>query len=314
VNEVTSTQEQTTKVPFDRTKLTRFAWLSIAAAIVTIALKTIAFLLTGSVGLLSDAVESVVNLAGAAMALGMLTIAALPPDDNHSYGHSKAEYFSSVVEGILIIVAAASIGYAAIERLIHPKPLEQLGFGLIVSVVASLINFGASRVLMKAGKLYNSITLEADAQHLMTDVWTSAGVLVGVGIVALTGWIPLDAIMGLVVAGNIIWMGVRIIRRSVSGLMDIALPESEIRIIEDVLEKYRQKGINFHAMRTRQAAARRFVSVHVLVPGAWTVHDAHHVAEDIEHDIHTALGEAVVTTHVEPAEDQLSMEDIELDR
>ena len=167
---------------------------------------------------------------------------------------------------------------------------------------------------MNAGKQYNSITLEADAQHLMTDVWTSAGVLVGVGIVALTGWIPLDAIMGLVVAANIVWMGVRIIRRSVSGLMDIALPESEIKIIEDVLDKYRKKGINFHAMRTRQAAARRFVSVHVLVPGAWTVHDAHHVAEDIEHDIHTALGEAVVTTHVEPVEDQLSMDDIELDR
>ena len=309
-----STPEQTTNIPFDRSRLTRFAWLSIAAALSTIALKTIAYILTGSVGLLSDAVESVVNLAGAIMALGMLTIAALPPDDNHSYGHSKAEYFSSVVEGILIIVAAGSIGYAAIERLINPKPLEQLGIGVMVSIIASLINFGTSRILMNAGKRYNSITLEADAQHLMTDVWTSAGVLVGVGIVALTGWIPLDAIMGLVVAANIVWMGVKIIRRSVSGLMDIALPESEIKIIEDVLDKYRKKGINFHAMRTRQAAARRFVSVHVLVPGAWTVHDAHHVAEDIEHDIHTALGEAVVTTHVEPVEDQLSMDDIELDR
>ncbi len=305
---------QPKSVPFDRSRLTRFAWLSIAAALITIVLKTTAYLLTGSVGLLSDAVESVVNLAGAVMALGMLTIAALPPDDNHSYGHSKAEYFSSVIEGILIIVAAGSIGYAAIERLIHPKPLEQLGIGIFVSIFASLINFGASRILMKASKQYNSITLEADAQHLMTDVWTSAGVLVGVGIVALTGWIPLDAIMGLVVAANIVWMGVRIIRRSVSGLMDIALPESEIKIIDDVLEGYRQKGIIFHAMRTRQAAARRFVSVHVLVPGEWTVHDAHHVAEDIEHDIHTALGEAVVTTHVEPAEDQLSMDDIELDR
>jgi cation diffusion facilitator family transporter len=311
---VKSTPEQTTKVPFDRSRLTRFAWLSIAAAIVTIALKTIAFLLTGSVGLLSDAVESVVNLAGAAMALGMLTIAALPPDDNHSYGHSKAEYFSSVVEGILIIVAAASIGYAAIDRLIHPKPLEQLGIGLMVSVIASLINFGASRILMKAGKKYNSITLEADAQHLMTDVWTSAGVLFGVGVVALTGWLPLDAIMGLVVAANIIWMGVKLIRRSVSGLMDIALPESEMQALEVVLQKYRQKGVEFHAIRTRQAASRRFVSIHVLVPGAWTVHDAHHVAENIEHDIHTALGEAVVITHVEPVEDELSMDDIELDR
>ncbi len=306
--------EQTPNIPFNRSKLTRFAWLSIGAALLTIALKTVAYLLTGSVGLLSDAVESVVNLAGALMALGMLTIAAIPPDDNHSYGHSKAEYFSSVVEGILIIVAAASIGYAAIERLIHPKPLEQLGIGLIVSVVASLINFGASRVLMKAGKQYNSITLEADAQHLMTDVWTSVGVLVGVGVVALTKWMPLDAIMGLLVAANIIWTGVKLIRRSVSGLMDVSLPETEKQALEAVLQKYRQKGVEFHALRTRQAASRRFVSIHVLVPGAWTVHDAHHVAENIEQDIHTALGEAVVITHVEPVEDELSMDDIELDR
>jgi cation diffusion facilitator family transporter len=314
VNQVKSKPEQTPTIPFDRSKLTRFAWLSIGAALLTIALKTVAYLLTGSVGLLSDAVESVVNLAGALMALGMLTIAAIPPDDNHSYGHSKAEYFSSVVEGILIIVAAASIGYAAIERLIHPKPLEQLGIGLIVSVVASLINFGASRILMKAGKQYNSITLEADAQHLMTDVWTSGGVLVGVGVVALTKWMPLDAIMGLLVAANIIWTGVKLIRRSVSGLMDVSLPESEKQALEAVLQKYRQKGVEFHALRTRQAASRRFVSIHVLVPGAWTVHDAHHVAENIEQDIHTALGEAVVITHVEPVEDELSMDDIELDR
>ena len=309
-----SQQKRSNSVPFDRSKLTRFAWLSIAAALVTITLKAVAYLLTGSVGLLSDAVESVVNLVGAMMALGMLTIAALPPDDNHSYGHSKAEYFSSVVEGILILVAAGSIGYAAVERLIHPRPLEQLGFGLIVSVVASLVNFGASRILMKAGKQYNSITLEADAQHLMTDVWTSAGVLVGVGIVAFTKWLPLNSIMGLVVAVNIIWTGYKLISRSISGLMDVALPEIEQKAIEEVLTKYRKQGVEFHAVRTRQAAARRFISIHVLVPGAWTVHDAHHVAENIENDIHTALGEAVVTTHIEPVEDEISMDDIPLDR
>jgi cation diffusion facilitator family transporter len=306
--------QQNNSVPFDRSKLTRFAWLSIAAALVTITLKAVAYLLTGSVGLLSDAVESVVNLVGAIMALGMLTIAAMPPDDNHSYGHSKAEYFSSVVEGILILVAAGSISYAAIERLIHPRPLEQLGFGLLVSVLASLINFGASRILMKAGKQHNSITLEADAQHLMTDVWTSAGVLVGVGIVALTRWLPLDSIMGLIVAVNIVWTGYKLISRSVSGLMDVALPDTEQKAIDDVLAKYRKQGVEFHAIRTRQAAARRFVSIHVLVPGAWTVHDAHHVAENIEHDIHTALGEAVVATHIEPVEDEISMDDIPLDR
>jgi len=306
--------EQVKLVPFDRNRLTRYAWLSIAAAIATIALKAFAYFLTGSVGLLSDAIESIVNLVGAVMALAMLTIAAMPPDENHSYGHSKAEYFSSVVEGILILLAAGSIAYAAIDRLIHPRPLEQLGIGLIVSVVASVINFVVSRILMKAGREHHSITLEADAQHLMTDVWTSAGVLVGVGIVALTKWLPLDPIMGLIVAGNIVWTGIKLIRRSVSGLMDVALPEADQMAIDTVLAKYREKGVGFHAMRTRQAAARRFISIHVLVPGDWTVHDAHHVAEDIERDIQAALGEAVVTTHVEPVEDEISMDDIPLDR
>lgn len=306
--------QQNNSIPFNRSKLTRYAWISIAAALLTLAIKTIAYLLTGSVGLLSDAVESIVNLVGALMALGMLTIAASPPDENHSYGHSKAEYFSSLVEGVLIIIAAGSIAYAAIERLINPKPLEQLGMGLAISVLASFINLGVSRILMKASKQYNSITLEADAQHLMTDVWTSAGVLTGLGIVTLTKWLPLDSIMGLVVAVNIIWTGFNLIRRSVSGLMDVALPESEQKAIESILEKYRQQGVNFHAVRTRQSAARRFVSIHVLVPGEWTVHDSHHLAENIEYDIHAALGEAVVTTHVEPIEDEISMDDISLDR
>ena len=307
-------EEQKTSVTFDRSRLTKFAWLSIGAALITIVLKAVAYLLTGSVGLLSDAIESIVNLVGGVMALGMLTIAAMPPDENHSFGHGKAEYFSSVVEGILILIAAGSIAYAAIGRLIDPKPLEQVGIGLIVSVVASIINFGASRILMKAGRQYNSITLEADAQHLMTDVWTSVGVLVGVGVVMLTGWLPLDPIMGLLVAANIVWTGYKLISRSVSGLMDVALPEAEQNAIDQSLEKYRNDGVEFHAMRTRQAASRRFVSVHVLVPGDWTVHDAHHVAEDIERDIHQALGEAVVTTHIEPIEDEISMDDIALDR
>jgi cation diffusion facilitator family transporter len=295
-------QEQSKVISFDRKKLTRYAWLSIAAAISTIILKTVAYFLTGSISLLSDAVESIVNLIGAIMALGMLTIAALPPDDNHSFGHSKAEYFASVVEGILILIAAISIAYAAIGRLMNPRPLEQLGIGLVVSIIASTINFVVSRILMKAGKKYNSITLEADAQHLMTDVWTSVGVIVGVAVVALTGWLPLDPIMALVVAANI------------EGLMDTALPQNDQKAIDDVLAKYRQQGVEFHAVRTRQAAARRFVSMHVLVPGNWSVHDAHHLAENIERDIHAALGEAVVTTHLEPIEDEISMDDIHLDR
>jgi cation diffusion facilitator family transporter len=294
--------------------LTRFAWLSIAAALTTIALKTGAYLLTGSIGLLSDAAESIVNLLGALMALVMLTIAARPPDESHLFGHSKAEYFASAVEGLLILVAAGAIAYAAIERLLHPRPLEQLGWGLAVSAVAAIVNFSVARVLLGAGRRYNSITLEADAQHLLTDVWTSVGVVAGIAIVALTGWLFLDPLMALAVAVNIVWTGVQLMRRSVQGLMDASLSSAEHRLIEAVMQTYRAKGVDFHALRTRQAAARRFVSVHMLVPGDWTVHDAHHVAEDFERDIGKALGDAAVTTHLEPLEDEISMDDIHLDR
>ncbi len=305
---------QTKEQPQNRAALTRFAWLSIAAALATITLKASAYLLTGSVGLLSDAAESIVNLVGAIMALGMLIIAARPPDKSHTYGHSKAEYFSSGVEGMLILVAAAGIIWSSVERLLHPRPLEQLGLGLLVSVAASLINFSVARVLMAAGKRENSITLESDAQHLMTDVWTSAGVIGGVGIVALSGWNSLDAVVAIIVALNIVWTGLQLLRRSVAGLMDAALPLREQQIIETVMLKYRGKQVDFHALRTRQAASRRFVTVHMLVPGAWTVHDAHHFAEDFETDIRAALGEAVITTHVEPIEDELSMRDILLEQ
>jgi cation diffusion facilitator family transporter len=298
----------------NRSSLTRYAWLSIAAAIATIILKTGAYLLTGSIGLLSDAVESIVNLVGAVMALWMLTIAARPPDDSHMFGHSKAEYFSSGVEGVLILIAAGAIAIAAIQRLYDPQPLEQLGIGLAVSVSASVINFVVSRVLLTAGKKHNSITLEADAQHLMTDVWTSVAVIGGVVVVALTGWLRLDPIVALIVSGNIVWTGINLMRRSIEGLMDIVLPDHDHVAIEKVMVEYRKKGVEFHALRTRQAAARRFVSVHMLVPGEWKVHDAHHVAEDFEHDIRDALGEAVVATHLEPIEDEISMDDIYLDR
>ena len=300
--------------PNHRAALTRFAWLSIAAALVTITLKTTAYLLTGSVGLLSDAAESIVNLVGAIMALGMLIIAARPADKTHSYGHSKAEYFSSGVEGILILVAAAAITWSSIERLLSPRPLEQLGLGLVVSVVASLVNFGVARVLLNAGKRENSITLEADAQHLMTDVWTSLGVIGGLGLVALTGWTSLDAVVAIIVALNIIWTGLQLLRRSVAGLMDAALPLPDQQRIEAVMALYRGKQVDFHALRTRRAASRRFVTVHMLVPGAWTVHDAHLFAEGFESDVRTALGEAVITTHVEPIEDELSMKDILLEQ
>jgi cation diffusion facilitator family transporter len=289
--------------------LTRFAWLSIAAALTTIVMKSVAFLLTGSVSLLSDAVESVVNLLGALMALGMLTIAARPPDNQHTFGHSKAEYFASLVEGILILGAAAAISITAIDRFIHPRPLEQMGFGLFVSTGASVVNFVVARILMRAGKKYNSITLEADSQHLMTDVWTSVGVIGGLVVVSATNWLLLDPLMALLVAINIVWTGINLVRRSVDGLMDIALPEGEQKIIQDVMSKYREKNVEFHALRTRQAASRRFLSVHVLVPGDWTVHDAHHIAEDFERDIRAGLGDAIISTHLEPIEDELSMHD-----
>lgn len=290
--------------------LKRFAWLSIATALTTMALKTIAYLLTGSVGLLSDAMESIVNLIGGSIALAMLTIAARPPDDNHSFGHSKAEYFASTAEGVLILIAAVGIIWAAVERLLSPRPLEQLGIGLAVSVLASLINLAVARTLIKIGKEHNSITLESDGQHLMTDVWTSVAVIGGLGLAALTKWTPLDPIIAILVALNIIWTGFQLLRRSVSGFMDAALPADEQAVIENVIMDYKKKGVDFHALRTRQAASRRFLSVHILVPGAWTVHDAHHIAEDFEGDIRAALKNAVVNTHLEPIDDEISMYDI----
>jgi cation diffusion facilitator family transporter len=299
----------------NRVPITRFAWLSIGAALATIALKTGAYLLTGSVGLLSDALESLVNLAGAAMALSMLTIAARPADESHVYGHSKAEYFASITEGLLIMVAAAGIMLTAINRIFQPRELEQLGVGLGVSIAASIINFVVARVLLREGRARRSISLEADGQHLLTDVWTSIGVIGGVAMAGLTGWSILDPVVAIIVALNIIWAGLRLVSRSVSGLMDAALPGAEQTIIQNVMDNYRKRGVDFHALRTRQAAARRFISVHILVPGEWTVHDAHHVAEDFESDIRAALGSVVtVFTHIEPVEDELSMEDMSLDR
>ena len=293
-----------------RAALTRFAWISIGASIITIALKSGAYVLTNSVGFLSDAVESLVNLTAGIVALAMLTVAALPPDDSHAYGHSKAEYFSSTTEGILILVAAGGIIFAAIQRFLNPQPLEQLGIGLIVSAAASAVNFAAARILLQAGKRENSITLEADAQHLMTDVWTSVGIIVGIGIVALTGWLVLDPIIAILVGLNIVWTAYQLLRRSVAGLMDASLPDQEQKAIEAVMARYREKGVDFHALRTRQSASRRFVSVHVLVPGAWTVHDAHHIAEDFEGDIRGELPDTIIHTHLEPVDDEISMTDV----
>ncbi len=294
--------------------LKRYAWLSIAAAVTTILLKGWAWWITGSVGMLSDALESFVNLAGALMALAMLSLAAQPADDNHAYGHGKAEYFSSAFEGFLIAVAAVLIAWQAIERLLAPQPLEAVGVGLAVSVVASAVNLVTARTLMNVGRRFRSITLEADAQHLMTDVITSVGVIIGVGLVWLTGWLWLDPVIALAVAVNILWTGWQLMRRSTAGLMDVALPEGERHAIDAVLDRYRAQGLEFHALRTRQAGTRAFVTLHVLVPGDWTVQKGHDWSERIECDIRGAVPHANVTTHLEPQEDPISHADALLDR
>ena len=294
--------------------LKRYAWLSIAAALATILLKGWAWWITGSVGLLSDALESFVNLAGAMMALAMLSLAARPADNNHAHGHGKAEYFSSAFEGFLILIAAAAIAYTAIERLLNPQPLEAVGIALAISVVASIINLATSRALMKVGKKHKSIILEADAHHLMTDVWTSAGVIAGVGLVWLTGWLWLDPVIALLVALNIVWTGWQLLQRSAAGLMDVSIPEEDRLAIENILDGYRRQGLKFHALRTRQAGTRAFITVHVLVPGAWTVQHGHDWSERIEADIRQAVTHVHITTHLEPNEDPLSLADQELDR
>ena len=294
--------------------LTRFAWLSIAAAVVTIGLKTTAWWITGSVGLLSDAMESVVNLVGGFMALAMLTVAERPADENHPYGHGKAEYFSSGVEGTLILIAALSIGVAAVDRLISPRPLEEIGIGLAVSIAASLVNFGVALLLLRVGSKRNSITLEANARHLLTDVWTSVGVVAGVGMVAWTGWQRLDPILALAVAANIIWTGVGIVRRSVGGLMDTALPVEDRVAVWQVLKGHEQAGVKFHALWTRQAGVRKFISLHVLVPGDWTVQRGHQLLERIEDDIRQAVRDSTVFTHLESLDDPTSWDDETLDR
>lgn len=294
--------------------LRRYALFSIAAAVATILLKGAAWSLTGSVGLLSDAIESLVNLAGALMALWMLSIALLPADTEHPHGHDKAEYFSSAFEGFLIVVAAVSIGYTAIDRLMHPQQLEAVGLGLLVSALASAVNFGVARVLLRAGNEHKSITLEADAHHLLTDVWTSVGVIAGVMLVWLTGLNWLDPVIALVVAANIVWTGWQLLRRSASGLMDVALPSSEITQIEKILSSFATTGVRFHALRTRQAGRRVFISLHVLVPGDWLVKRAHDFSERIEEALCKQFPHANVITHLEPRDDPLSMADESLDR
>ena len=291
-----------------RSNLTRFAWLSVGVAILTIGLKTAAYFLTGSVGLLSDALESIVNLVGAGMALAMLTIAARPPDKNHAYGHSKAEYFSSGIEGTLILIASISIAYTAIERILNPRPLEPIGIGLLVSTGASLANLAVSLILQRAGRNDNSISLTSNGKHLMTDVITSGGVLIGVGATAFSGWQILDSIVAILVAINILWTGFGIIRNSVSGLMDSALPSVDLEKIDNALATYTKEGIQVHALRTRQSASMKFISMHILVPGDWSVEKGHKLITQIETDITSVIPDSIVFTHLEPINTPLDHE------
>ena len=291
-----------------RRDLSRWALVSVAAAVVTIALKTTAWALTGSVGLLSDAAESLVNLVAAVAAFIALRVAARPSDAGHNFGHTKSEYFSAVLEGVMIVVAAAFILYSAIERLIHPRELESLGIGLGISVLASVVNGAVAWKLISVGRAHRSAALEADGKHLLTDVWTTAGVIVGVALVAVTGWAPLDAIVAIAVAVNIIVVGWHLVRDSTMGLMDSAIPDAERAEVDAVLDRFRGDGVDFHDVRTRVAGHVRFVQMHMLVPGDWTVRHGHDLVEEVETALRAALDDVRLSIHLEPVDDPRSYE------
>jgi len=295
-------------------RLRRLLWLSIGAAIVTIALKTTAWLLTGSIGLLSDAAESLVNLVAAVVAMLALRWSAKPADEDHAYGHAKVEYFSAGVEGALISVAAVSIAVAAVMRLLDPQEIEMIGAGVAVAAAAGAVNLGVGLALVRAGRESRSVTVEANGRHLLTDVTTSVGVIAAVIAVAITGWDRLDPIIALVVAANIVATGVELLRRSFGGLMDRALCDEDLAEVAAVLDEFRAEGIGFHALRTRESGSRRFVSTHILVPGRWSVQEGHDLAERVEHAIRERLPQTTVFTHIEPAEDPRSFDDTTLDR
>jgi cation diffusion facilitator family transporter len=298
-----------------KTSLKKFVYLSIAAAVVTIALKFSAYIYTGSMGLLSDALESCVNLIAAVVALIMIHIAEKPADEEHEFGHTKAEYFSSAIEGALIMVAAFSIIWSAAPRLLSPEPIENVGLGLAISVSASLVNLGVAMVLLKNAKKYKSLLLEADGKHLMTDVWTSVGVIVAVLLVNFTGILILDPIIAILVALNIVWTGFVLIKRSANGLMDAAITDEELKLVTDYLDELKTDEIDFHSIMTRQAGQRKFISLHLLVPGAWSVQQGHDFAEKVEVAIEDMFSDpATVSTHIEPIEDPRSMFDIGIER
>ncbi len=299
--------DRVTAAPSD---LSRFGWLSLGVSIVVFGMKLVAYLITGSVGLLSDAMESTVNIVAAVVAVIALRAASKPGDAGHHFGHGKAEYLSALVEGVMIFVAATAIIYSAVGRLLNPQPIEQAALGLTISIAASIINGATAAILIREGKKHRSIVLEADGKHLLTDVWTSAGVVVAVGLVAVTGWLALDPLIAIVVAVNIVFAGWALIRRSTAGLMDSSLSNEDHQAILDVLRSHSGKDISFHAVQTRASGRQRFVSMHVLVPGDWTVQRGHDYVSDLEDELHAALEDLTVQTHLEPREDPRSWEDV----
>jgi len=284
-------------------------WFSIIASILTIILKWIAYFTTGSVGFLSDAMESFINLAAGIIAFIMLSIAFRPPDKDHPFGHDKAEYFSSMIEGILIVLAALGIGYAAINRILNPRPLDELNLGMALSVLATLINLATARILLHYSRRYKSITLEADAHHLMTDVWTTVGILAGILLVKFTSIYLIDPIMAILVAISIVYTGAKLIFRSTQGLMDSALPEKELDIIKEILNSYKNEGIDYHALYTRRASSKNFVTFHLLIPGNWSVTKGHEIAKQIEKKIVDALPFSDIFIHLEPLNDPDALDD-----
>ena len=290
--------------------LVRFALVSVVAAFITITFKFIAYQITGSVGLLSDAIESIVNLAAASITMWMLYISIKPADEDHAYGHTKAEYFASVLEGVFIMVAAIGIAYSAVNRLMNPIDVSEPWLGIAFSSIASMINAGVAFYLLKISRKYRSLALEADAHHLMTDVWTSVGVVIGLIIVAATGFKVLDPIIALLVAGNIVFTGVDLIKRSVAGFMDTAIPSGDMRKMKDMLEKYEKENISFHALKSRVSGTRAFASVHMLVPGGWTVQKGHDLAEQLEQEMKLIIPGLSFIIHLEPKEDEKSFKDI----
>lgn len=288
----------------------RYAYLSIGASVLTMALKFGAFFLTGSVGLFSDAVESVVNLTAGVIALLAIIAAHRPADDCHAYGHGKAEYLSSGMEGALICVAAVGIAYASVQRFLDPQPLEALGTGIVVATAAGAVNFIAARVMLRAAREYDNIVVEADAKHLLTDVWTSAGLVAALGVMlfAPPSWQILDPVLGFIMAVNIVWTGISLVRRSVAGLMDEGLPPREVDAIVGAIGQVVGEGTQYHALRTRRAGAVRFVDFHLLVPGSMTVQHSHDLCCDVEEAIRAVLPGAQITIHVEPREDHASFD------